>query len=91
MKIGRHRGFLSIILVPPGGGKPRSFSLGKRGMVVAALLVAIVLALLVFSLSVLGKAGRSSITISRLTRENATLKGNQGKLAESRTNSPGSE
>lgn len=82
MKMERHRRFLSIILVPPGGGKPRSFSLARRGMVVATLLVAIVLALFAFSLSVLGRVGRSSITISRLARENVTLKGNRGKLAK---------
>ncbi|UCF79158.1 MAG: M23 family metallopeptidase [Candidatus Eiseniibacteriota bacterium] len=81
MKIGRHRSELNVILVPPGGGKPSSFTLGRRGMMIAAVVLVGVLGLVVFSLRILGEVGRSSLTISRLKRENARLKQNQGKLA----------
>ncbi len=82
MKLGRHKGRMSIILVPPGGGKPRSFNLGKRGLVVGSVVAVAVLALFVLALVTVGTVGRNSITIARLKRENLKLKEDRGRLAE---------
>jgi murein DD-endopeptidase MepM/ murein hydrolase activator NlpD len=50
-------------------------------MVFAAVLAVSVVALLVFAIVTLGMAGRSSMTIAKLKRENVKLKEDRGKLA----------
>jgi murein DD-endopeptidase MepM/ murein hydrolase activator NlpD len=82
MKTRRHKGVFSIILVPPGGGKPRSFSLGKKQMLFAGVVAAVLLVLLVVSLTALGRMGRFSVAIERLKRENTKLREERQKLAQ---------
>ena len=82
MKAGRHKRVFSIILVPPGGGKPRNLSFGKKQMVFAGTLSAVLLVVLVVSLAALGRIGRFSAAIERLKRENTKLSEERQKLAE---------
>jgi murein DD-endopeptidase MepM/ murein hydrolase activator NlpD len=82
MKIGRHKRVFSIILVPPGGGKPRSFSFGKKQMLFAGIAAGVLLVLFVVSVTALGRMGRFSVAIARLKRENTKLREERQKLAE---------
>ena len=82
MKAGRHKRVFSIILVPPGGGKPRNFSFGRKQMLFAGIVAAVLLVLLVVFLAVLGRMGRFSVAIERLKRENTKLSEERQKLAE---------
>jgi len=82
MKIGRHKRAFSVILVPPGGGRPRSFNFGRQQMLVAGIVAAILLVLLVLSLTALGRMGRFSVALARLKRENTRLREDRQKLAK---------
>jgi len=80
MKIGRHRRGFSVIFVPPGGGRPRSFNFSRRQVVLLIIAAGLLLALLIVSLTVLGRMGRFSAAIARLKRENTKLIEEKQKL-----------
>jgi murein DD-endopeptidase MepM/ murein hydrolase activator NlpD len=82
MKEVRPKGQLSIVMVPAGGGKARSFNLGRRGMTIAVIVAAAALCLFIFVLGAVGRMGQYSLTISRLKRENAELRDSQKKLGK---------
>jgi len=80
MKIGRYRRGFSIILVPPGGGRPRSFNFGRRQILLVVIAACLLLGLLIVSLTALGRMGRFSAAIARLKRENTKLMQEKQKL-----------
>jgi murein DD-endopeptidase MepM/ murein hydrolase activator NlpD len=82
MAVGKRKAVFSVILVPSGGAKPRTFAFGRRGLWALLAAASVVAALVVFSVVVLAQMGWFSFTIARLKRENTELKEEHGKVAK---------
>lgn len=81
MKMSRRKRSFSIILVPSGGSKPKSFSVSGKHMLVAVTAAILIIVLVVLSIAALGRSGRFSITIARLKSENKRLSEEGQKVA----------
>jgi murein DD-endopeptidase MepM/ murein hydrolase activator NlpD len=81
MRVSKRKGPLSLILVPAGGGKPRTIVLAGRRMWLLFVVAAVILGVVGFSVVTLGQKGWAALTISQLKRENMELREEHGKVA----------
>jgi len=81
MRVSKRKGPLSLILVPAGGGKPRTIVLAGRRLWLLFVAIAVIVGAIGFSIFTLGQRGWTAVTISQLKRENMELREEHGKVA----------
>jgi len=82
MAAGKRKAVFSVIFVPSGGSKPRTFAFSRRGLWGLLAAASVVAVLVAFSVVVLVQTGWFSFTISRLKRENTELRQERGKVVK---------